>query len=81
MKTIEVEGISSGDMERWCLEVDEATYRRVCGDEEADQEVLAKVWEDEPDRSTPIIWRLYPDDLIGYGNSGSRIRLTVAGLP
>ena len=34
--TVAVEGFLTGDSECWCLEVDEKTYRRIKGDEHAD---------------------------------------------
>lgn len=75
-----VEGTTSGDMECWCLRVDEKTYRAVKGDKDADR-VLASHIEDYSDEEHEdmfapheVVWMLYPSDLI---KAEGRVRLTI----
>ena len=61
-------GILSGDDECFCLDVTEEEYRRVMGEEKY-QEQLAymKTRQNSFPRLPPLPWRIYPQDLFGYG--------------
>ena len=54
-----ISGKLSGDLECWCLEVTEDTYREIVGEEIYQLELHDR----KQDRVRSDIWRLYPDDI------------------
>jgi len=61
---VRVTGRITGDGDCWCLEVDEATYRRVVGDTiwQAEKRLRTENAGDFP--LSAIGWVLYPNDLV-----------------
>ena len=63
MRTIEFIGMAAGDRECFCWDVDEATYKRICGDHAHAMEVEYNKTRYGGPRN---IWRIYPSDLIAH---------------
>ncbi len=77
-KSLEFQGIATGDGDCFCFEVDEATYRQVEG--EQSHRIEAEYRQAEP-MFADMPWRLYP--MCGLTDSGKRyrVRLEVEEMP
>lgn len=78
-KSIEFEGVATGDGDCFCFEVDPETYKRVLGTRSYDLEMD---YRSDPEEGifADASWRLYP--MFGLTESGRRykIRVEVEGI-
>lgn len=75
---MQVTGTMTGDNECWCMQVTEAEYRKICGEETWKNE---KKWRDElekePFSGPSDVWLLYPGDIMRALGVENLMRVTL----